>query len=282
MKKVLFLIALFIPLPAKAQVSQDVSRIINTEKILSDAFGKLFAMEDSPARDSLNNFILVQFSEALQTWDGFYYRWNSLQNIGKVYVDDEKVRIFTWHLLGEQGKPKYYGLLAFREGKLKKKQKSTKFRVWQLEDHSNGIEDPENQQLSPENWLGALYYRIKTFTYRKKTWYALFGYDLNDQLSNKKSIDILSFQNHGEPVFGGQINTGDQDVKRLIFEYSEQVVMSVKYDEKLQMIVWDHLTPFEPIFRGNFKFYGPDGSYDGLRFEKGEFIVEEDVDARNY
>jgi hypothetical protein len=58
--------------------------------------------------------------------------------------------------------------------------------------------------------------------------------------------------------------------------------MSINYDERLDMIVFDHLAPFEPILSGNFAFYGPDGSFDGFKFENGSFRWYRDVDARNF
>ena len=84
-------------------------------------------------------------------------------------------------------------------------------------------------------------------------------------------------------MFGGDIHIKDKPIqKRLIFEYSSEVAMTLNYDENLEMIVYDHLRPHQPFFEGNYRFYAPDGSYDALRFEKGEFYQEEDIDARNY
>ena len=110
----------------------------------------------------------------------------------------------------------------------------------------------------------------------------IFGFDLVDEFSNIKLLEVLELNRKGEPSFGGNFIVEDKKKQRIIFEYSEKISMSLKYDDRLDMIVFDHLSPFEPIFRNNFRFYGPDGSYDGLRFEKGDFILEEDVDARNY
>ena len=84
------------------------------------------------------------------------------------------------------------------------------------------------------------------------------------------------------PVFAGMIQMDLQKLKRVIFEYSSQVVMSMRYDDKLNMIVMDHLAPSEPILTNNYRFYCPDGSFDAFKFEKGVFVLHKDVDARNY
>ena len=46
--------------------------------------------------------------------------------------------------------------------------------------------------------------------------------------------------------------------------------MMLRYDDKLKMIVFDHLSPSKPSYEGKYQYYGPDFSYDGLIFEKGK------------
>ena len=70
-------------------------------------------------------------------------------------------------------------------------------------------------------------------------------------------------------------------VDRLVLEYSKQVAISVRYDELTDMITFDHLVPFHPIYERNYEFYGPDGSFDGLEFSDGIWIYQDDIDARN-
>jgi len=70
-------------------------------------------------------------------------------------------------------------------------------------------------------------------------------------------------------------------VDRMVFEYSSQVSMSVRYDPGLKLITCDHLEPLHPIYRNNFEFYGPDGSFDGLEFHNGAWYFQIDIDARN-
>jgi hypothetical protein len=122
---------------------------------------------------------------------------------------------------------------------------------------------------------------MTSHSHRRKTWYALLGFDFNTRFSHKKIVEVLHFD-HNKPIFGASIETGKDQVKRLIFEYSSEIVMSLRYNEKLQQIVFDHLSPMAPIFTGVYRFYVPDGSYDALRFNKGIFSLETDVDARNY
>jgi hypothetical protein len=57
--------------------------------------------------------------------------------------------------------------------------------------------------------------------------------------------------------------------------------MTVRYDESIGMITFDHLAPLHPIYRNNYEFYGPDGSFDGFEFTDGVWIYQKDIDARN-
>ena len=68
--------------------------------------------------------------------------------------------------------------------------------------------------------------------------------------------------------------------KRLFFEYSDKVYMQLNYDKSKEMIVFDHLSPSQEKFKGNYQYYGPDFSIDGLFFKKGKWILKEDLDIR--
>ena len=57
--------------------------------------------------------------------------------------------------------------------------------------------------------------------------------------------------------------------------------MGLKYDERFKMIVFDHLSPIRPELAGDYKFYGPDFSYDGYKFENGFWVYMPDLDVTN-
>ncbi len=97
----------------------------------------------------------------------------------------------------------------------------------------------------------------------------------------KSCLTCLTFDRKGHPVFGGDFVLEKKTVRRFILEYSADVVISMRYNPHLNMIVFDHLEPFQPIFKGNYRFYSPDGSYDGFTFDDGDFVFQKDVDARN-
>jgi hypothetical protein len=255
-----------------------VSFITQNEVKLREHFELLRSDIPDTEKDSLNTAITGIFSSILIRPESFFYPWHELDMIGKIKTNDMQLNLFTWHMEKSNNIYEYYGILQYR---IPGKKKKDKIMVFPLADKSVSLKNPEKPVLTPDNWYGSLYYSVSAFTHRKKTWYALLGFDFNDAFSHKKCIEILHFENN-KPVFGGEIKLEKDEVARLIFEYSSNVVMSLRYDDKVQKVVFDHLVPLEPIFKGFYRFYVPDGSYDALTFSNGTFTLEKDVDARNY
>lgn len=259
-----------------------LQKLFDAEKDLKQQFDTLYSLQDTPERDSLNRSIIRSLTKEATTWDGFFYPWNKLDRIGKVFSEDRKIKLFSWHLREENGNTSYYGLVIVSHMKKRKKSKTASFQTFELKDRHNTISNPESQMLNAENWLGAVYYDLKSFSHKKKQWYILTGIDIMDDFTNRKILEILSLPNKNSLQFGKEIHNSGKNLKRLLLEYSDKVAVTLRFDENLGMFVFDHLAPMEPVFRGNYRFYTPDGSYDGLRYEKGKLYLEEDIDARNY
>ena len=94
-------------------------------------------------------------------------------------------------------------------------------------------------------------------------------------------IEVLYFINDelkfGYPLFKSKT----QVANRVIFEYSSKVVMTLKYDETSDQIVFDHLSPSQPTLSGHYEFYGPDFSYDAFRFENNSWFYKAAIDIKN-
>ena len=73
----------------------------------------------------------------------------------------------------------------------------------------------------------------------------------------------------------------DKIIDNLAFVYNEKATMSLRYDEEKKMIIFDHLSPSQPSLEGKFEFYGPDFTYDGLKFEKGIWVHYPNIDITN-
>jgi hypothetical protein len=255
-----------------------LAAVMETESWLKSAFTSLYNETSDSIRTDLNKEIISRFGNILKSKDSFYYPWAELNMIGKVRSQDEKINIFTWHIEKKQNEFEYYGILQITEGKKKEKEPG----IYILHDKSKDLKNPETLKLDPDQWYGAIYFGIHTYRFKRNSYYTLFGYDYNSLFSRKKILEVLMLDKSGVPSFAGVFQMQLQKIKRVIFEYSSEVVMSMRFDPKIKMIVVDHLSPFDPILTNNYRFYAPDGSYDAFKFDKGVFILHTDVDARNF
>lgn len=255
----------------------DSSAVIQTyEDSLSIYFKKMASERSDIVKEKLNERILEYFWFALESEESFDYNFGSLKHVGIITSPDENLRIITWNLPYNDHTHRYYGFIQYKKSR-------NKTLLFELNDQSDFMEKPEYRVLSHQNWFGALYYRIIENKYRGTVYYTLLGADLNDLFTKKKIIEVLYFNSEDQPVFGKQVFKNKlEQVNRVIFEYSAQADMALNYDREKEMIVFDHLSPSKPSLTGQLEFYGPDFSYDGLKFERGIWNLYPDIDVRNY
>lgn len=222
-----------------------------------------------------NKQIIDIFDEILDDENSFNYTFDSLNHIGVRYSPDSLVKVFTWNLKFSDGSFMYYGYLQHLHNK------KGEVNTFKLIDKSEEIEDPLNASLQDTNWFGCLYTTILFNKNGNKKYYTLFGWDGNNLLTNKKIIEVLTFNKDGSPVFGkSMFNVENVKSKRLIFEFSNSAVMAITYDENLKMIIYDYLSPSKPIQKGLPQYYGPDATYDGLLFNKGKWEHYSNIDLK--
>jgi hypothetical protein len=118
--------------------------------------------------------------------------------------------------------------------------------------------------------MGALIYQIHHYRWKKKDYYITFGWDGQDAETNRKVIDVMWFDVSGKPNFGEEIFDFDGDLQaRIIFDFNDRAAMLCRYDKFEEAIVFTNLVPLNPLLKGVYKNYVPDGTYDYLKFEKG-------------
>ncbi len=206
-------------------------------------------------------------------WKLDYSRLKSVISVQE--SQDKLVKVFTWGV-PYKGDMRYFGFVLYHD------KKAHEGFFFELKDRSDQIKNPEKKYLTPDQWYGCVYYDIRTFKYRRRRVYVLLGADPDGQLLNRKIVEFLTIRKSGLPRFGYPIRDEfNHPVKRLIFEYNNQASMLLQWNKDLKMIVFDHLSPSQPKFKGLHQFYGPDFSYDGLKFVKGKFIYEMDLDVRD-
>jgi hypothetical protein len=201
---------------------------------------------------------------ALKTRNAFDYPFTRLKAISILAPPDSSFRIFTWQLFVNDSTYKYFGAIQMNTPDLK---------LFPLIDRSHEIEDPLSVELTHEQWLGSLYYTIMPFGTKKEPKYMLCGFDGYSFFERQKIVEVLTFGPEGKPVFGAEVFDWPSDYKpapdqkRIIVQYSAEAKVKCNYDPLYEMVLIDHLIPYNTSF-GTFANV-PDGSYDGLKLEKG-------------
>jgi outer membrane lipoprotein-sorting protein len=246
------------------------------ENRLKNMFDSLYSFSNDFEKVKYNTVIIDEFKSFLASENSFENQLDSITTIGKIVSDDERVKVYTWNIPLKNGSHKFYGFIHYYH----KDEKTYKY--YELTETNDKSLYNEKSRLSPSKWYGALYYKIIHVSYRGEDQYILLGFDPNDVFSNKKLIDVLTFDEYGYAFLGKPVFKYPNEQKsRIIFEYSSRAQMALNYNEKEELIIFDHLAPSRPSYRGKYQFYGPDFSYDALEFDKGFWYYKKDVDVRN-
>jgi hypothetical protein len=261
---------------ASLQASGNPEPLTVAETRISLLFARMAAATSDADKKTINDSIVLQMEAALRLPGSMNYPFSQLTRMGKISSEDQKVRIYTWNLPWADGTNTYCGFLQYKinnKGEIK--------QVF-LTDRRSDIPDPAQSVLSPAQWYGMLVYEIVETKDGANVYYTLLGLDNHDMFVSDKIADVLYFNETNAPVFGKSIfHYQNKLLNRIIFHYSARVKMSLKWDPKMKMIIFDHLAPPNSSYTNNYAFYGPDLSYDGLRFEKGRWELVEKLDVRN-
>ena len=113
------------------------------------------------------------------------------------------------------------------------------------------MENPEIEDCSIHNWLGAIYYDIHMTDHNGTKYYTLLGYDEYSTAMTQKFIEVLHFENN-EPILGGDYFIYPPDdtypsgpVKRFIYTYKKGSNAYVKFEKNYNAIILSELSSIE-------------------------------------
>jgi hypothetical protein len=245
------------------------------EQELFELLSDVRAAKNDVLRDSFNTQFKQRMEEVLTEDWSFDHPFTSLTTVGKITSQDKEVRIISWNVERDNGQHDYHAFI------LKQKGKREGHYLIPLIDNSSQLSPQPLDVLDAENWYGALYYDIRDVQRGKKTYYTLFGYDANNDRSTIKLLDILYFTGKN-PKFGAPMfETENGFAKRVFFEHAAKAVMSLKYDQQRDMIIFDHLSPESPGLHEFREFYVPDMSYDAYIYDNNKWRLKQDIIAVN-
>jgi len=244
------------------------------DSIKTVAYNIVFA-EETEDRLRADSFFVRMLVRSLKIKNSFYYPFDSLQTISRLYAPDSAFRIFTWQLKKD---PYTY----FQHGAIQMRTDDGSLKIIPLHDGSQFSSNPLDSVRTPNNWIGAIYYRIILKTFNGKKYYTLLGFDDYSISSTKKWMEVLTFNNMGNPVFGGPYISFKEDSvrkptqSRFNIEFKKEAGTSFNYNPEMDMIVYDDLISEseEPNKKDT---YVPDGDFQGFKWKDGQWVHVEKV-----
>ena len=272
-----FLIALFIlcsTVEGIAQQSKNQTLTLDSLNLLGQ---KILYGPDFESRKAAHDQFYNKIVDLLKQPTAYSIDFEPVKNLVKLVAPDNQFKLITWNLPTQADHYQYFAFVMINP----EKTKETKL-LFELKDKHEDAQKPENKTYRSATWYGCLYYKIIKTKDKKKEYYTLLGWDGHDSYTNKKVIDVLHFDQKGDVVFGAPLFEGlKRKQHRVIFEYSKEVSMSLNWNEQLDMIVFDHLSPPDDKLIDQYAFYGPDMSFDGFKWEKGKWKYYEKIDVKN-
>lgn len=208
--------------------------------------------------------------KALRLPNSFYYPFDSLETISRLYAPDSSFRILTWQF-------KKDNLLYLQEGAIQMNQPDGSLKLFPLFDYSMFTANPLDSVRTRTNWIGAIYYRIIQKTWQGKKYYTLLGFDDYSETANRKWMEVLTFSAEGEPRFGGPYFSFMEDSVRkptqyrFDIEYKKEAGTRFNYDPSLDLIVFDELISEnnQPEKKDT---YVPDGEFEAFQWKNGKWV----------
>ena len=248
----------------------DLKTLKSKEDSLKNLAKNLIVDSLTAGRMRNDSLFVKTLVRTLQVKHSFYYPLDSVLGISKLYAPDSTFRILSWSLSFDD----YY---SRQRAAIQMKTADGSLRLIPLRDYSEFTEKPLDSVRTKDNWIGAVYYNIIKTEHNGKPYYTLFGIDDHSVRSNKKWIEVLTFNDKNQPLFGGPLFTFEKDsVKRApqsryAIEYKKEASTLVNFVEEEGIILVDHLISETDEPEKPYTFI-PDGDYEGFKWENGKWV----------
>jgi hypothetical protein len=257
---------------AQGLSTADRKQLFSKEDSLKVYADSMINAEQAGKRFLSDSQFVKTFVRALKIKNSFYYSFDSLLTVSRLYPDDSSFRIFTWQLKKDE-------YMYYQKGAIQMRTADGSLKLYPLFDASMFTAKPRDSVRKRNNWIGALYYRIIQKSYNGKNYYTLLGFDDYTVSSNRKWMEVMSFDDQtGEPVFGGPVITFKDDTSKLKpvlnrfdIEYKKEARTLFNYNPEMDMIIYDHLIS-ETDQPERKETYIPDGDFEGFKWENGQWV----------
>ncbi len=210
--------------------------------------------------------------KALRVPGSFQYSFDSLKFMKQIIPEDKAFRLLNWLIKFEDGTYYYVGAVQMNT--------RDSLRLLPLADRSSKLDDStlETAILDSKHWFGALYYSVAVEKIKNQKYYTLLGWNGDNMASDKKVIEVLSFDKSGAISLGAPIFSMEGKIKsRIVFTFAGSSTMLLNYIPEQHLITFDHLAPSDPKMEGKPWTYVPDGDYNYFIFKKGRWEFQEEL-----
>jgi hypothetical protein len=244
-------------------------------RLYQDTLQKLGKMvvngADETDRKAATYRFIPTLVRALKLPGSFEFPFDSVKSIRIVYSPDRHFRIFSWFVNINEIGYRFYGAIQINN--------PNHLQLFPLVDYTENIKKPQDTVTNAKKWYGTEYYSILPVDPAGN--YVLLGWKGFSDLITQRLIDVIHFSGD-TPIFGAPIfKNGGKVQSRVIFSYTHQASMMLKYLPEKKMILFDHLSPPDSTMKGKFEFYGPDLSYDGFSFSDGFWRLQTNISLQN-
>jgi hypothetical protein len=275
MNKIISFLFILLCSQTNAQIASKAEMVWHEDSlvILSN---KILAGESDSVRILANSQFHSLLKQALSFDNAIEYPFSKLPAISKLEDADKNFKILNWSLRFDDGRFKYFAFMLYRT------KEGVTMQEW-IDTSVETREFPDQEVFGNDNWYGAYYYKlIEKKNKLKKRQYLLLGWDGYEFDSNQKIIEVLNIDKEGIVTFGAPILEMKEETKhRFFLRFKEDAVVTLRYFEEQEQIVFDHLIPMQRIMEGVYQFYVSDFSYDGFQFSNWKWEFIEQIDARN-
>ena len=210
------------------------------------------------------------FISKLKEKNSFQETFDQLKWISKIEDSEHHFKIFTWFVEVDGDKYSHFGIIQKSDG-----------TIVNLRDNYSNPYDIEYDILDGNNWIGAYYYDMKEYKNNGETYYLLLGYDPGNGKNKRKILEVLSFDENGNPVFGKEVFKSIDPEKRtniksrIVIDYSKNASATLTFDDQLNIIMFENIISVMTPEEGPTLL--PDGSYKAYKQEGDYWIYKDKV-----
>lgn len=257
-------------------------------------FQHLSKLLDSTRRernDSIRIFLNKQFHDNLKdVISSPSFVSDSIRNlrIGQLHSPDGIIIFYNWNIQQNDGTNIYNALAYLPQHK----------KLIELPEKSSEAKIDVDSVYAPNDWPGALYYKLIEPRTKTDKFYTLLAWDRFSRQTARKTIEAVTLVGDSALVFGKNVfKTKEGRASRVLIEYASTASLTLNYSKQNlrltgvrrsqskvndSIIVVDRLAPLNEELKNIRWAYVPVGNiYDGYVFFKGYWTFVEGINARN-